>query len=352
MSKSAARVGYIDGLRAVAILIVVLRHYYMAVYRPDLPRWFDLLGYGYLGVHLFLLLSGLCIGWAYVEPNQRPFVAGEFLSRRMLRILPPYYVALGLSLVLTPPQGALDWVKQVLTHLTMTHNLFEDTVLALNGAFWSLALESQLYLLFPVVLAIARRRGWAFSLATVLAVQSAYRVSLLPGGTGYTPTTFVLPWGVLGRIFEFSLGVFLASTIRLERHRLSQPYLLAGVSILAGLSVLAKKIWGVTHPVTDLLWTLTFACVVWGAAQPGSLLRRVLEFQVLVRIGEASYSIYLVHNFVLGPLVEAVIDESSSVQLRVGGSIPLVVATLLVCYPFYQLVERPLIRLGRSRLEK
>jgi hypothetical protein len=52
-----SRLGYIDGLRACAAILVLMRHYYMGTYTPDYPRWADALGLGYIGVHLFLLLS-------------------------------------------------------------------------------------------------------------------------------------------------------------------------------------------------------------------------------------------------------------------------------------------------------
>jgi exopolysaccharide production protein ExoZ len=347
MSTPNARVGYIDGLRAVAILTVVFGHYYMAVYRPGLPRWFDLLGYGYLGVHLFLLLSGVCIGWAYVGPKKKPFVARDFFTRRAARILPAYYVALAISLVLAPPATIEQWIKQTATHLSMTHNLFQDTVLALNGAFWSLALESQLYVTFPLFLVAATRFGWLRALVAVLAFQSIYRVSLMHLGTGYTSTTFVLPWGVLGRVFEFSLGVFLAHLIKTQRLLLPQAVTVGAFVVFAAFGRAAKKDLGVTHPLTDLLWTSAFALFVLSAARPASIVRRILETRVLIRIGEASYSIYLIHSFILGPLVRGVITEASPASVCVAASVPFVLATLALCYPFYWLVERPLLGLGR-----
>src|SRR5215208_4516862 len=129
---SSVHLTFIDGLRGIAILLVVLRHYYMAVYNDGLPRWFDALGLGYIGVHLFLVLSGFCVAWAYVGPKARPFAARDFFYRRATRILPAYYVALLIALLLSPRLLVKDYAVQVVTHLTMTHNFFEGTVLALN----------------------------------------------------------------------------------------------------------------------------------------------------------------------------------------------------------------------------
>lgn len=143
-----------------------------------------------LGVHFFLLLSGFCIAWAYVGPHARSFTSAEFAYRRATRILPPYYVALGISLalwLLVERRAPAAVFGQVLTHMTMTHNFFRSTVLELNGPFWSLALESQLYVAFPFLRLGFRRFGVIRVLALVLVVQSAFRIFGMRYGTA-TPT--------------------------------------------------------------------------------------------------------------------------------------------------------------------
>ena len=64
------RLDHIDGLRGTAVIMVMVRHYYMDSYGPGIPRWADVCGLGYLGVHLFLLLSGFCLALACVRPSR------------------------------------------------------------------------------------------------------------------------------------------------------------------------------------------------------------------------------------------------------------------------------------------
>ena len=152
----------------------------MRVFEFGLPRWADIFGLGYVGVHLFLLLSGFCLSWAYVGDAPRPFKGREFLIRRATRILPAYYVAMVISAILAAPHtSALGLTWQLLTHATMTHNLFRSTVLGLNGPFWSLALECQLYVLFPLMLLGLLRIGSVGTLALVLLLQTVFRVVAL-----------------------------------------------------------------------------------------------------------------------------------------------------------------------------
>lgn len=346
------RVDYIDGLRALAIVVVVARHYYMAVYQPGLPRWFDLLAFGYVGVHLFLLLSGLCIGWAFVGPKAKPLVLKPFALRRVTRILPAYYAALAIAFVLSWPMSAGEAAKQLLTHLTMSHNFLPSTVLALNGTFWSLALEMQLYLLFPFMHRAARAWGWPTTVAAVFGAQLLYRIALLRFGTDYTDLTFVLPWGVFGRMGEFALGVWLAHLIRSRTVSVKvASTALAFVPIFAVLAQAGKKAFGVTHPLTDGAWTLAFAGLILAAARGPAWVRKAFEIRPLVHIGQASYSVYLVHSLFLGALVALTVGQAPG-SVRVALCVPMVLGVVLLCFPFYWLIEKPSIRWGRAWTER
>ncbi len=352
--SAAPRLEFIDGLRGAAILIVVVGHYYQRAYEVGLPRWADILGFGYLGVHLFLILSGFCVSWAYVGPSARPFSLADFCSRRALRILPAYYVALTLAaclngLALGP--SALAW--QLLTHVTMLHNLFPSTVLELNAPFWSLALECQLYLCFPIMLWGTRRWGLGMTLALVALVQTAFRLAILRYGTGYNDTTFVLPWSVLGRLSEFALGMSGAIIVSHGSMRRA-PALFGSLLPLGILALCVCARWskvhlGVSHPLTDALWSAAFFGVLIGASRSGSLLYRLFSQRWLVNLGVFSYSVYLVHELLLirimSPLVVTAVFRAHPLAFM-----PLVlVPTFAAGYAFYRLIERPAIELFARR---
>jgi peptidoglycan/LPS O-acetylase OafA/YrhL len=347
VSTEASHLRFIDGLRGVAVLVVMCRHYYMDIYHYGLPRWADAMGLGYLGVHLFLLLSGFCIAWAYVGPRARPLQVGEFAYRRATRILPPYYLVLLISLILwlnEAPHSTASIVAQLATHLTMTHNLHASTVLALNGPFWSLALESQLYVFFPLLLLGFRKWGVAAVLGVVFVAQLAFRLAVLRYGTDYNDTTFVLPWSVAGRLFEFTLGMYGA---QLVAHGLGQRLglaaragLAAAVLTLVGLALIAKRQLGVSHPLVDLAWTGAFFSLLIAASSPRGVLHWILSRRLVSGLGIICYSTYLIHALVLGSVANAVLKafpNRSPLLLT-----PVVFApVILICYVFYRLVEYP-----------
>jgi peptidoglycan/LPS O-acetylase OafA/YrhL len=270
----------------------------------------------------------------------------------LVNILPTYYVVLflasGLALAEHTFSGRmLAW--QLVTHLTMTHNFFRTTVLALDGPFWSLALESQLYALFPLLLFGFRRLNPTVTLMIVLGCQTAFRLIILSLGTGYSDTTFTLPWSVLGRLFEFTLGMWAATLVA------KAPIMKARLSALLSLAAFfaatsSKGHFGVTHPLTDLLWSVGFFCLFLSSAQSHSWIQRALCWRPLVALGIISYSVYLTHDLVLGSCMSALIavtQHKVSVLVLAPFALGL---TILVGYVCYVWVERPAIALFRGRV--
>lgn len=348
--SGATRLEFIDGLRGCAILAVVCGHFYLRTYDKGFPRWADVIGLSYLGVHLFLLLSGFCIAWAYLGPRHRPMELKDFAARRAGRILPAYYAALLISLLIVQPYLKGDLLRQVITHATMTHNLFRDTVTAINGPFWSLALECQLYCAFPILLWAVRRKGWAVMLGTTLAVQLVFRIWAMRFGTINNAYTYTVQWSVLGRLMEFALGMAAASLVA-QGKTLWHERAKWGLPICLGLAYLSKSKLGMTHPVTDLLWSMGFWCLVLRASV-SPLLQTVLSGKLLAGIGVTSYSIYLVHELIMGHVTIGAFALTGN-HLPPIVLLPFVVGvTLLACMPFYFLVEKPSIVFFANRRRK
>jgi peptidoglycan/LPS O-acetylase OafA/YrhL len=168
------RLGAIDVLRGIAALSVVCLH----VRHHGIDRHLSLreiavlpIDFGYLGVPLFLVISGFCIHLTAASPGQKSIGASfdwrRFWRRRFHRLYPPYLVAIGLSLAgyyLSSP-GAMQANERIvslpwdlLTHLLMLQNLFVNYLTGLgNGPLWTLGLEEQLYALYPVYILLRRR---------------------------------------------------------------------------------------------------------------------------------------------------------------------------------------------------
>ena len=112
--------------------------------------------FGNFGVAVFFVISGFCIQLSYARSAQAGFRA--FYIRRFFRIYPPYLVALLFFAVVFPPTRLgfaklWDWA-QFGSHLLLVHNFDARAFDGINGAFWSIAVEVQLYLLFPVLVVL------------------------------------------------------------------------------------------------------------------------------------------------------------------------------------------------------
>src|SRR6185437_6216541 len=129
--------------------------------------------FGYIGVFLFFVISGFCIHlqWARgkaagVEPDIR---FGAFWKRRIRRLYPPYLITLLFFLIIMGLTVGLDlthfFIYDVVMHLLMLHNLDWQTCYSINGVFWTLAIEEQLYLAYFLLLFLRKRWGWGITLA-------------------------------------------------------------------------------------------------------------------------------------------------------------------------------------------
>ena len=195
-------VGYIapiEGLRGVAVLWVILFHYVVvraAGFPTDpwvraIDSWSGthvMVRHGYLGVDLFFLITGflLTLPWMrHAAENRPPPSAREFYRRRVLRILPAYYVQLLFVFLICVPllRDLTHWKTDLAyylvnfgAHVTMLHYTTPITSasVGLNGALWTLALEAQYYLLLPLLAPLVARAPWP-SAAGLFALAVAWR---------------------------------------------------------------------------------------------------------------------------------------------------------------------------------
>ena len=176
-TSPARRLISIDMLRGVAALGVMLYHAFGGgiFQRPaaalPLSKAIVLLpaSYGYAGVYLFFVISGFCIHlkWAKAKAagnNEYVVAFIPFWKRRIRRLYPAYLAALILYLGVVYYNGDLKLTSflawDVVSHLLLIHNFSPSTVFSLNGVFWTLAVEEQLYLAYFLLLHLRVRYGW------------------------------------------------------------------------------------------------------------------------------------------------------------------------------------------------
>src|SRR2546423_9137685 len=187
---TGSRLISIDALRGAAALAVVFfhaTHQARFIGTAGTPRWLGWLvatpiSFGYVGVYLFFVISGFCIHlrWAKARAAGRhpsiDFFA--FWRRRIRRLYPPYLIAMCFYLMVLAIMGSLQLTRffwlDLGSHLLMLHNFNNKTAYGINGVFWTLAIEEQLYLAYFLLIALRVRLGWVWTLSVCLAARVAW----------------------------------------------------------------------------------------------------------------------------------------------------------------------------------
>jgi len=346
----------LDGLRALSFGLVFVAHAGLPLGIP-FP--------GAFGVTVFFFLSGLLITTLLRRENEKNgrISFRNFYLRRVLRILPPFYLVLVGALVVAyvlEPSGAIDF-SGVLAQLFHYSNYWIvahgfDGLPQGTGVFWSLAVEEHFYLLFPLVfVALARSRvrpdRQALLLLAVCVALLLWRI--------YLYTRF----DVMDLLAEQRLEI--ASDTRFDSILFGCILALYGNPALDS-SRLGERTWkyllfplGVCGLLFSFMYrdeffrgtfryTLQGICLipvfVCAVRYPSWLPMRPLNFRPIAFIGVLSYSLYLVHQVVLGAVAHALPDSGNGVRGLVTLAISLAIAWLL-----YIAVEKPCARL-RHRL--
>ncbi|MGZ7042189.1 MAG: acyltransferase family protein [Thermoanaerobaculia bacterium] len=325
-ADAPSRISYIDGLRAVAVLSVVAFHTW-STSAPVLAQGFaasSIARIGNHGVDLFFVLSGFCLAHPTLAKlratGTATFDIGRFAARRLVRILPPYYAAITLfvvigfvvhSLGIAPPIYMLRSISVVdVLHAVL---FLDGDGRFINASFWSLPVEFRWYFVFPIVLWLWTRSPRAFRLVFMLAVAS-YLTSALNTDLSYLPA--------------FMLGI-VAAEVSIRGHRLTRYALPAFIVIFLG--CVASTPPGFRGGVPSPAWQIAaFLFVV--AAGDISIIARVLSLRPLVLIGAASYSIYLVHAPIAALLERYGVNAPTSY-----------VAVVAFGLAFWMIAERPFV---------
>ncbi|MGH2501885.1 MAG: acyltransferase family protein [Ktedonobacterales bacterium] len=366
-TASGARLGFVDSMRALAALYVVLSHMVLEVWQynnpPDgAPQLLAMpFSYGHYAVSVFIVLSGFSLMLPVTRHGERmPWSVGGFLWRRAKRILPPYYCALALSLLLiwlligqktgTHWDFALPVTGfSIIAHLLLFHNFTTDTA-TINHTFWSIAVECQIYLLFPAFVWLFRRYRPLFATVMIfaLSVAALFLLSLtwmghLPsyGGFSVVPQYFGL--FAVGMCAACAYAAPSPLALRLGKWRCWELLALICFIILAR----TVSVWPIY--ILDLVTALGAVGLLLAAVRPAARnpVRAALEWRPLVWIGGFSYSIYLIH----APLIQ-LLWQYGLRPLGFGlGALPTYLALMVVGMPlivaaswvFWYGCERPFL---------
>lgn len=287
----------IDGLRAVAVVPVVLFH-----------AGVSQVSGGFVGVDIFFVISGYLITALIVgELREGRFSLATFYERRIRRIFPALFAVLAacmiLALILFMPLDLMRFSRSLVPTAFFVSNIFfyrgsgyfvasPDTLPLLHT--WSLAIEEQFYIVFPVALLFAFRWGgqrwiWLVFIAFVLSLAASIWVTAVNPDAAF----FLAPM----RVWELMLGALLASGV-LPRIK---SQVLREVAAFLGLGLIAYAVFSFSNATpfpgaSALVPCLGAALLIYAGEEAGtSIVSRALSLWPVVFVGLISYSLYLWH---------------------------------------------------------
>jgi peptidoglycan/LPS O-acetylase OafA/YrhL len=309
---SKKRLDQLDGLRALAVAGVIVQHSFGFLTWSPSSGGFES---GAAGVRLFFVLSGFLITGILLRARQAALERGvsrwivwrAFYVRRALRILPLAYLVLAVAwLAGSPSIREHPWMYALYTsNLHVGWHGFTDPSL---DHFWSLAIEEQFYLFWPIVILATPRRWTATAMFATVALSMMARADILshPGDIPAFVPAMVM---TSSRLDALAMGGLLAW------HRMKWPrwtgltiggLLIGGIAVRIVASLMPDSIIMLPLPETANV-LLCGALVLWAAQGIGGALGRALGARPLVAIGTISYGIYVYHMVIAGlaPIVAA-----------------------------------------------
>jgi peptidoglycan/LPS O-acetylase OafA/YrhL len=349
-----SRLSGLDGIRGLAALYVVMDHIYLRSFpgfpEATAPFWAAWFIYGRFAVVVFIVLSGFSLAVSPARDGWRLDGVPTFLQRRAWRIIPPYWAALLFSLlvawlIIPEPGQAVPTLRSALANGLLLQNVIDAPTP--NRAFWTICIEAQLYLVFPLLLLVIRRHGGLTMAAGVAAVVCA--IGLLAPAVHLAAAVSVrleLDFAALFAIGMMAAGILTAS-LRLRSWPWHWLALVAAVPVLVTIAAVGS-VWTNDHLYWfDLAFGPAIGCLLAAVAtdRPRPLVR-LLDTRPVRSLGSFSYSLYLTHSPIVVVLNEWLIvgrfrQGVPSFLVSVAVILPV---TVLFARGFGALFETPFVR--------
>jgi peptidoglycan/LPS O-acetylase OafA/YrhL len=333
------RIPQLDSVRGLAVLLVLIHNTDTDLYTGFVAR------NGWMGVDLFFVLSGFLITGILLDTKNAEGYFRNFYARRCLRIWPLYYCALLFMFVVVPlvrpseahqifePRSMPWWSYFVYLQNFLVPSITRAT--GLLAVTWSLAVEEQFYLVWPLVVRFCSRKTLGRITVAVICLDPALRFLLVQRGFNVYPNSFCrldgLMWGALLAL------LFRAETFRRERY---VPIAGTALLIAAPLAILtADRILWAVYSFTALA---SVSFVYLAMSSKNKWLQRVLSNRFLIYSGVISYGIYLLEKIPIDAVKSLHLSAHPLIVLAVTGAITFLMATLS-----WNLLEKPALRLKR-----
>jgi peptidoglycan/LPS O-acetylase OafA/YrhL len=311
----------LDALRAIAVSGVLVGHY-----------WLQVSPFAHLGVRLFFVLSGFLITTILLQGGS-PLA---FYGRRAARLWPAFYLCLALALFLDLDGYRATWMW----HAAQASNV----LMTLRGswgvawpavALWSLNVEEQFYLVWPIVIAVTPRRALPAVLGCIVVVGPLYRILAVSHGFNEV-ATYTLPPASMDALGAGALMAAWPHKFIVWLGAACTPFL-----ILALLPVFDSR-WSAELIECGLVPVF---CALVLSAYRGAF--KPLQWPPLPALGRMSYGVYLYHLPVLAVALRLGVAGHGPATLVVGS-----IATLAVAWLSYSVIERPIREAARRGLKR
>jgi peptidoglycan/LPS O-acetylase OafA/YrhL len=357
----------LEGIRGYAFLVVFFAHYFpfdmpIASSKPWLTPLVLVTKIAWIGVPIFFVLSGYLIGGILYDTRDRVGFFRVFYCRRILRVFPVYYLTL-LAIAIWESMHGIPLTLVFFRHFFYIQNLFAgmDNSFAppfnQTGHFWSLAVEEQFYLLWPLVVWLCRSRRSLLRVTWILIVLccvvrfSAAWMHLSPQSCYFmTPT----------RVDAILLGVVLA-LIRHDRiYKQMEPFAkyvaMAGIAVVMALATMSSIPLGLPFTYTRVafeipLVNIVATAIIVAVLEEKSLLNNLCSLRWISWLGSLSYGLYVFHF-----VYQDWFRDSLAIHLKrhmpgyVATAITIATAsclTLLLAILSYRFIERPAMNLKK-----
>jgi len=364
------RLPYLDGLRGIAALYVVMCHVYTAIMfgcdgagaSSISLQFLKLFKYGHYMVDLFIVLSGYVLSIPIVVASST--LKGGFWTyflKRVVRIIPPFYLSLMLAFLVSQMPSVPGFrtmvtespLSQYVAHLFLVNNWSQSWRIGSNQPLWSVAVEWQIYMMFPLVLLPIWKRFGVVTMV-ILAIVGGITVNLITSGLYSSAHTWF--------VGLFAIGVLTAEICHGVSNNLSiikswKSIWIIPIGMFASVSIAnrwvdfseARFMW-----LSDTLIGIGFAAAILALTSQSSRVGgggrfiEILTSRPIQFLGSISYSVYLFHWPLLEVVMKTVLAMKLNADMLVLSVIFVGVPTIVaVCALLSMLVEQPMIRLAK-----
>jgi len=368
---------FLDGIRGIAILAVFLFHSLGASFGFDKLQWdglfrdFDVsrsflalypFTYGSAGVAIFFVVSGFCIHLSHQRSKDKGWLL--FANKRFFRIYPPYLLAIFVFFCVWPwgsfSIDSFARFAQLTSHVLAFHNFDQRTFFGINASFWSIAVEIQLYAIYPLLMLLTTRLGWKRTLLIVGTAEITIRLygsinglllndplPRLPRYVAASPFAYWLSWSLgaylcecflanrTTRLFSIRFDLLCIAAFTFPLFRPTASFTFLAFSLLTATAI---------ERLMTEKWTLpTNRYFKWAWSH--------LSF-----LGVMSYSFYLFHQPIIGLTGRAfsklLPDTFIHPLIKYSVCLAWYPVILFISYLIYRVVEQPSISLGRIAWSK